>query len=99
MSHVPYVSLLELLPQNLMFLYGSLYQSNITYSTENKLLNLNGVDIGYDETTIDTHIETIDNLIEDYKQENEEEHLNMITMLYDIKDVLKEAKDRLSWLQ
>ena len=99
MSHVPYVSLLELLPQNLMFLYGSLYQSDITYSTKNKLLNLNGVDIGYDETTIDTHIETIDNLIEDYKQENEEEHLNMITMLYDIKDVLQEAKDRLSWLQ
>ncbi len=99
MSHVPYVPLLDLLPQNLMFLYGSLYQSDITYSTEDRLLNLNGVNLGYDESTIDAHIETINSLIEDYKEENEEEHLNMITMLYDIKDVLKDAKDRLSWLQ
>ena len=99
MSHVSHVPLLNLLSENIMFLYGSLHQSDITYDLENGLMTLNGVSISYDETTIDNNIQTIDNLIQEYKTENEEEHINIITMLDDIQRVLLDAKDRLSWLQ
>jgi hypothetical protein len=99
MSHVSHVPLLDLLSENIMFLYGSLHQSDITYDLENGLMTLNGVNISYDETTIDNNIETINNLIQEYKTENEEEHINIITMLDDIQRVLLDAKDRLSWLQ
>lgn len=99
MSHVSHVPLLNLLSENIMFLYGSLHQSDITYDLENGLMTLNGVNISYDETTIDNNIQTIDNLIQEYKTENEEEHINIITMLDDIQRVLLDAKDRLSWLQ
>jgi len=99
MSHVPHVPLLDLLSENIMFLYGSLHQSDITYDLENGLMTLNGASISYDESTIDNNIETINNLIQEYKNENEEEHINIITMLDDIQKVLLDAKDRLSWLQ
>ena len=99
MSHVSHVPLLNLLSENIMFLYGSLHQSDITYDLENGLMTLNGVNISYDETTINNNIQTIDNLIQEYKTENEEEHINIITMLDDIQRVLLDAKDRLSWLQ
>ena len=99
MSHVPYVPLLDLLSENIMFLYGSLHQSDITYDLENSSMTLNGVSISYSESDIDNNIETINNLIQEYKTENEEEHINIITMLDDIQRVLLDAKDRLSWLQ
>ena len=99
MSHVAHVPLLDLLSENLMFLYGSLHQSDITYDLENGLMTLNGVSISYDESTLDTNIATIDTLIQEYREADEETHLNIITMLDDIQKVLKDAKDRLSWLQ
>lgn len=99
MSHVPYIPLLDLLSENIMFLYGSLHQSDIAYDLENGLMKLNGVSISYNENDIDNNIETINNLIQEYKTENEEEHTNIINMLDDIQKVLLDAKDRLSWLQ
>ena len=99
MSHVPYIPLLDLLSENIMFLYGSLHQSDIAYDLENGLMTLNGVSVSYNENDIDTNIQTIENLIQEYKTENEEEHTNIITMLDDIQRVLLDAKDRLSWLQ
>ena len=99
MSHVPHVPLLDILSENIMFLYGSLHQSDITYDLENGLMTLNGVSISYDENFINVNIETINNLIQEYKTENEEEHINIINMLGDIQKVLLDAKDRLSWLQ
>jgi hypothetical protein len=97
MSHIPPPSLLDLLSENLMFLFGSLYQSDIAYDTNNNKLTLKGVDITYDSAFIDQNIETINTYIKHYQQEESNE--DIISLLYDIRRVLEDTKDRLSWLQ
>jgi len=96
MNH--YTPLLDLLPERIMFLYGSLLQGNVQFNQEGSTLSLTGVDIPYDSTTIDQHISKIDNLIATYEQEDSVNE-DMISTLEDIKRVLQDTKDRLSWLQ
>lgn len=96
MSH--YTPLLDLLPERIMFLYGSLLQGNVQFNQEGSVLTLTGVDIPYDSTTIDQHISEIDTLISTYEQEDPVNE-DMILTLEDIKRVLQDTKDRLSWLQ
>lgn len=96
MNH--YIPLLDLLPERIMFLYGSLLQGNVQFNQEGSTLSLTGVDIPYDSTTIDQHISEIDNLIATYEQEDPVNE-DMISTLEDIKRVLQDTKDRLSWLQ
>jgi len=96
MNH--YTPLLDLLPERIMFLYGSLLQGNVQFNQEGSTLSLTGVDIPYDSITIDQHISEIDNLIATYEQEDPVNE-DMISTLEDIKRVLQDTKDRLSWLQ
>lgn len=98
MSHIPPPSILDLLSENLMFLFGSLYQSDITYNTNDGLLTINGTNILYDGSSIDQNIETINTYIEHYKQE-EIPNEDVISLLEDLKRILEDTKDRLSWLQ
>lgn len=96
MNH--YIPLLDLLPERIMFLYGSLLQGNVQFNQEGSVLTLTGVDIPYDSTTIDQHISEINTLISTYEQEDPVNE-DMISTLEDIKRILQDTKDRLSWLQ
>lgn len=96
MSH--YIPLLNLLPDRIMFLYGSLLQGNVQFNQEGSVLTLTGIDIPYDSTTIDQHISEVDALIITYEQ-GEHANEDMVLTLKDIKNILQDTKDRLLWLQ
>ena len=90
--------LLDLLTEDLMMLYGCLQHSDVTYDINNGNITIQGVNIVYDIPSIGEKISLIDNLINENKENDEEIHLNMITMLDDIKNVLHNTQERLSWL-
>ena len=99
MSHLPSFTFSEFLTPDVMFLYGSLYQSNITYNTNEDLLSLEGTDILYDPSVIQGRIDSITNIINVYKESDEyETYADTVGMLVDIKDVLTDTLDRLTWL-
>ena len=91
-------SLSNILPSRVMFLYGALQQSNISFDLQDATLSLTGTDIPYDPGTVSTDLELVNTLLNEYLQEETPDE-NMIGMLEDIKVILEETLERLSWLQ
>jgi hypothetical protein len=91
-------SLSDILQSRVMFLYGAVQQGNINFNLQDATLSLTGTNIPYDPGTVSTDLELVNTLLNEYNQEETPDG-NMIRMLEDIKRILEETLERLSWLQ
>jgi len=96
MSH--YTPLSDFLTERISLLYGALHQGSITFNTTNSEFTFNGTSIPYSDTDLDSKILELEKLISTY-EEDEGNHDDLILYLEDIKTILIDTQDRLSWLQ
>tara|TARA_R110001592_G_scaffold23691_2_gene92574 strand:+ start:4275 stop:4565 length:291 start_codon:yes stop_codon:yes gene_type:complete len=96
MSH--YTPLSDFLTERISLLYGALHQGSITFNTTDSEFTFNGTSIPYSDTDLDSKILELEKLISTY-EEDEGNHDDLILYLEDIKTILIDTQDRLSWLQ
>jgi len=90
---------------DLWFLYGAIMEGKVhSYNRETHIVDIEGIEVPYDETRINTIILDIEyertRLTEEYQQKDPPEELdpNVSMVLDSMIDVLNIIKDRISWL-
>lgn len=96
MSH--YTPISNFLTERTLLLYGALHQGSITFNITDSEFTFNGTTIPYSDTDLDSKILQLESLISTY-EEDEGNHDDLILYLKDIKTILADTQDRLSWLQ
>jgi len=93
-----YTPISNFLTERISLLYGALHQGSITFNTTDSEFTFKGTTIPYSDTDLSPKILELENLISTY-EEDDGNHDDLILYLEDIKTILIDTQDRLSWLQ